>query len=401
MNGLVLALDAANKKSYSQNEFQYSTDIFGWCSSVALSACTISRDTISSPVGNTPLKMAVTGNDPHIGTYNTSTWNIAPAANGQTWVVSVYVKANVATTGEIVLFGANSSGIAFVGGAWLAISGAVVNITTEWTRVSHYITMANANIAFIHTRLDGPETGGTGQTIWWDGLQVERVPAGTTTPTPFTSSYYGGSVYRDLSGNGNNGTLVNTPTYSSANGGYIDFDYTQSENVTFSNTSSLQFLNRLPYTLEAWVYPTRNPGAGNYTGIFDRESNAGSGRDGYNLYFLGSAGTDTYFFTERFTSGTYNQSSVTLSQSITVNNWHHIVGTYDGTTLTLYRNGSSVGTPATTTGNITNTSKSLTIGDRGGQYFGGRISNAKIYNRALTSSEISQNFNALRSRYGI
>ena len=111
MNGLVLGLDAANKKSYSQNEFQYSTDIFGWCSSVDLSACTISRDTVSSPVGNTPLKMAVTGNDPHIGTYNTSTWNIAPAANGQTWVVSVYVKADVATTGEIVLFGANSSGV--------------------------------------------------------------------------------------------------------------------------------------------------------------------------------------------------------------------------------------------------------------------------------------------------
>lgn len=215
-----------------------------------------------------------------------------------------------------------------------------------------------------------------------------------------TKSYPGsGTTWTDLSGNGNNGTLVNTPTYNTS--GYFDFDYTQSENVTFSNTSSLQFLNRLPYTLEAWVYPTRNPGANNWTGIFDRESNAGSGRDGYNLYFLGSVGTDTYFFTERFTSGTYNQSSVTLSQSITVNNWHHIVGTYDGTTLSLYRNGSLVGTPATTTGNITNTSKSLTIGVRGGNYFGGRISNTKIYNRALTTTEIQQNFNALRGRFGV
>ena len=213
-----------------------------------------------------------------------------------------------------------------------------------------------------------------------------------------SKSYPGsGTAWTDLSGNGNTGTLVNTPTYNTS--GYFNFDYTQSENVTFSNTSSLQFLNRLPYTLEAWVYPTRNPGVNNWTGIFDRESNPGSGRDGYNLYFVGSAGTDTYFFTERFTSGSYNPVSVTLNQSVSVNNWHHIVGTYDGTTLTLYRNGSSVGTPVTTTGNITNTSKSLTVGVRGGNYFGGRISNAKIYNRALTAAEIQQNYLATKSRY--
>ena len=213
-----------------------------------------------------------------------------------------------------------------------------------------------------------------------------------------SKSYPGsGTTWTDLSANGNTGTLVNTPTYNTS--GYFDFDYTQSENVTFSNTSSLQFLNRLPYTLEAWVYPTRNPGVNNWTGIFDRESNPGSGRDGYNLYFLGSAGTDTYFFTERFTSGSYNAVPVTLNQSVSVNAWQHIVATYDGTTLTLYRNGSSVGTPVTTTGNITNTSKSLTVGVRGVNYFGGRISNAKIYNRALTAAEIQQNFNALKSRY--
>ena len=215
-----------------------------------------------------------------------------------------------------------------------------------------------------------------------------------------SKSYPGsGTAWTDLSGNGNTGTLVNTPTYNTS--GYFNFDYTQSENVTFSNTSSLQFLNRLPYTLEAWVYPTRNPGVNNWTGIFDRESNPGSGRDGYNLYFLGSATTDTFFTTERFVAGTNSSTSVTLNQSVSVNAWQHIVATYDGTTLTLYRNGSSVGTPVTTTENITNTSKSLTLGVRGGQYFGGNISNSKIYNRALTAAEIQQNFNATRSRFGV
>jgi len=215
-----------------------------------------------------------------------------------------------------------------------------------------------------------------------------------------TKSYPGsGTTWTDLSGTGNNGTLVNTPTYNSS--GYFDFDYTQSENATFSSSSSLQFLNRSPYTLEAWVYPTRNPGANNWTGIFDREDSSIGSRDGYNVYFLGSAGTNTYFFTERFVAGTVANPSVTLVQSVTVNNWSHIVATYDGTTLSLYRNGSLVGTPATSTGNITNTSKTLTIGVRGGNYFGGRISSAKIYNRALTASEIQQNFNALKGRFGL
>jgi len=214
------------------------------------------------------------------------------------------------------------------------------------------------------------------------------------------ASYNGsGTTWTDLSGTGNTGTLVNTPTYNSS--GYFDFDYLQSESVSFNSSSSLQFLNTSPYTLEAWVYPTRNSGTGNYTGIFDRESNPGSGRDGYNMYFLGSATTNTFFFTERFTSGSYNPVSVTLNQSVSVNSWHHIVATYNGTTLTLYRNGSSVGTPATTTGNITNTSKTLTIGVRGGQYFGGRIANTKIYNRSLTASEIQQNYNATKSRFGL
>ena len=215
-----------------------------------------------------------------------------------------------------------------------------------------------------------------------------------------TKSYPGsGTTWTDLSGTGNNGTLVNTPTFDTS--GYFNFDYTQSESVSFSSSSSIQFLNRLPYTLEAWVYPTRNPGASNWTGIFDREDTSTGSRDGYNINFLGSAGTQTTFSTERFVAGTNTFVSYNIDSSLSVNNWSHIVATYNGTTLTLYRNGISVGTPATTTGNITNTSKTLTIGVRGGQYFGGRISNTKIYNRALTASEISQNYNALKYRFGL
>lgn len=213
-------------------------------------------------------------------------------------------------------------------------------------------------------------------------------------------SYSGtGTSWIDISANNNNGTLVNSPTYNSS--GYIDFNYATSQYVSFASASSIQFLNRSPYTLEAWIYPTRNPGALNYTGIFDREDTSTGFRDGYNLFFLGSASTTTYFYSERFVAGTNTSVGYVTDQSTTVNVWQQIVATYDGTTLSMYYNGNSVGTPVTTTGNISNTSKTLTLAVRGGQYFGGRIANAKIYNIGLTAAQVAQNFNAQRGLFGV
>ncbi len=217
-----------------------------------------------------------------------------------------------------------------------------------------------------------------------------------------TKSYPGsGTTWTDLSVNGNNGTLINSPTYTSGTSGYFRFAHASTQYINFASASSLQFLNRSAYTLEAWVYPTRNPGINNWTGIFDREDTSIGSRDGFNLFFLGSASTLTYFTTERFVAGSGVSVSNTVDSSVSVNAWHHIVATYDGTTLLLYRNGVSVGTPITSTGNITNTSKTMTLAIRGGQPFDGRIANTKIYSRALTFQEILQNFEAHRDRYGI
>lgn len=208
-----------------------------------------------------------------------------------------------------------------------------------------------------------------------------------------------GTVWYDLSNNGNNGELLNGVTYNTNNKGSLDFD-AANDYVKFNAADSLKFLNTSPYTLEAWVYPTRNPGASNWTGIFDREDSSTGLRDGYNLFFNGSATTSTFFTTERFTSGTQTGASVAVSSTQSVNAWNHILATYNGTTIALYRNGVLVSSNAST-GNLLNTSKTLQIGTRGGNYFGGRIAGAKIYNRALSLQEIKQNFEALRGRYGI
>lgn len=215
------------------------------------------------------------------------------------------------------------------------------------------------------------------------------------------ASYPGkGSTFYAISPTVLNGTIVNSPTFSTTNSGIFTFVAASTQQVTFANDSSLQFLNTSPYTLDVWVKPTTNPGANNWTGIFNREANLGLGRDGYNLYFLGSASTSTYFTTERFQSGTNTNASITVDQSASVNSWSHLVATYDGSTLKLYRNG-TLASSVSSTGNITNATTSLTIGNRGGQYFTGSIGKVTIYNRALSVSEVNQNYNFLRGRYGI
>ena len=213
-----------------------------------------------------------------------------------------------------------------------------------------------------------------------------------------TKSYPGsGTTWTDLSGNGNNGTLINGPTYNSANGGSISFDGSN-DYVSFASASELRFLNRSPYTLEVWMYPTSNPGSSTWTGLFNREDTSVGSRDGYNFFLNGGSGTLT-LAAQRYYTGTQSGVGYNFNDSDLLNIWHHVVVTYDGTTLRLYRNGVQLNSN-TSTGNITNTSDTLEIGRRyTGSYFIGRLTGQKIYNRALTVTEIQQNFNALKGRY--
>ena len=203
-DGLVLALDAGNKKSFSPNVFPRGTDIYGWYVDTRGNAtahnCTVSRDTINSPVGNSPLKMEITGGDPYLYTYNSAIWNLATASSGDTWTVSFYVKASQSTTGEILLFGSS-------GTAYYEIPNVTYNITTSWQRVTYTGTFSNASTQYIQLRLDGTQTSGSGITIWWDGLQLER----GSTATEFTDKYTLDSSLNerilDLIGEHNHGTL--------------------------------------------------------------------------------------------------------------------------------------------------------------------------------------------------
>lgn len=378
-DGLVLCLDAANPKSYSPNVHPNPTDIYGWVNTSVGNNCTLSRDTITSPVGTTPLKMVITGSDPSTPTYNSAAWNLLPAVSGQTWTVSVWVKGSVATVCELFIMEANSSG------GYLVSGTSAFNVTTSWTRISYTYTLVNVSTTNLQIRLDGTHTGGTGVTIWWDGLQVERSSSITTFNSKTNTN---GTNWFDQSGNAINGTLTNGPTYSSANGGSLVFDGIDD----YAEFSGLQG-NFTVGTLECWVKPTASD---TFFQIVSRTNNSIAGN-----FNITKEVNNTYRFILRVTGTQYN---IYTGISTTPTAWAHLVATYDGITQRFYFNSVLQLTENSVSG-VVDTSVPY-VQNIGRNTTGTGIANAqipvvKIYNRALSNGEVSQNFNALRGRFGI
>lgn len=210
-----------------------------------------------------------------------------------------------------------------------------------------------------------------------------------------------GTVWNDLSGNNNNGTLTNSPTYNAA--GYFTFTEASTQLVAFANNPSLQFLNTAAYTLECWVKITALPAANTWRRVIQRESNPGTGRDGYNFWINGAAnGTDIQFYSERFVLGTQTMVGVNLPFASTGSAWNQWVITYSGSELRMYRNGSLVSGPTADARNISNNTATFVIGNQGGSAaIGGNVASVKVYNIALSAAQVQQNFAANRGRFGI
>lgn len=203
-------------------------------------------------------------------------------------------------------------------------------------------------------------------------------------------SYPGtGTTWFDKSGNGYNGTLTNGPTFSSANGGSIVFDgvndYITGLNNTFMNGATSG-------SFEAWIN-TSNVGSPYYM-IYNTIIGKASGPD--NGFGFNNNGTLLLRLNNVNTSGT---------TTVPLNAWNYVVGTWDATNVKIYLNG-TLETNNATAGRSWEASVYATEIGRvyqgsGGGSFTGKIANCKVYNRALSASEVQQNFNALRGRFGI
>jgi hypothetical protein len=210
-----------------------------------------------------------------------------------------------------------------------------------------------------------------------------------------SKSYPGsGTTWTDLSGNGNNGTLVNGVGYSGDNLGSLVFDgvddYFRLNSFTPISTE---------FTISSFVFPISSGGTDSdrYGGtLFSQDPSSSSQR-----YPLWLRIKDTEIAYSIWNSD--GDGETTDGANITQNNWHYIavIAKKNGI-LKIFRNDFLL--VEGTCPNQGTWNNNFYIGDlRAGRniMFGGYVSNTLVYNRLLSNDEIQQNFNATRSRYGI
>jgi hypothetical protein len=220
-----------------------------------------------------------------------------------------------------------------------------------------------------------------GKSIVTDGL-VFYVDAANENSYPGT-----GTTWSDLVG-GNDGTTTNSPTYSSSNGGYFEFDGTN-QDVDLGNGDDFNVNTTI--TIDAWVNWSGN-NAFDFTPVIDRQTS------GSNTWFFGFNGSSRLHFGSN--GGNIQSTNTTWTEGV----WYHVAGTYNSTGLTgkLYIDGVSDTLSVDNYDAMGATSgRNVRIAGSNSQsrFFNGKIASVKFYNRVLSDAEVLQNYNALKSRF--
>lgn len=213
-------------------------------------------------------------------------------------------------------------------------------------------------------------------------------------------SYPGsGTTWTDLSGCSNNGTLVNGPTYSSANGGSITFDGVN-DYACFS--TSIKGANTDPFTISAVARVSSLDPAKGYVFLGRGFDDPGAYYEGWNMYIAFSSGTSKAQLGITTTSPNIASYSVSGTTTITTNTWYYVTGVWNpGLYLAIYLNGVLEGCVANSSTNLRNSACGFTLGAIGySSFYASSVGSAQAYNRVLSSSEITQNYNALKKRFG-
>lgn len=190
-----------------------------------------------------------------------------------------------------------------------------------------------------------------------------------------------GTTLADRTNKNHSGTLSGA-SWSTAGKTAGALSFNGSNNyVTIADADDLDFTTNL--TLEAWIRPTS---VSSWRNVIMKETTNGLS---YALY-AGSANNRASFY-GRYGS---NENGLNGTTNTPTNTWTHLAATYDGITMRLYVNGSQVSTRAQT-GAIATSSGALRIGGNSvwGEYFSGLIDDVRIYNKALTATEIQTDMN--------
>jgi len=208
------------------------------------------------------------------------------------------------------------------------------------------------------------------------------------------ASYTSGSTLTDIKSSVN-ATLYNSPTYTSSGGKYLTFNGSNTYGITNNLASKLGSTSVV--TLLAWIYPTGN-------GVIVSELGTASTSSGWHESVFEITGGNT------LRVGLWSGSGITqISTSITLNTWNLIALTYDGTTMTGYKNGVSFSSVNFTrsAAHLNGNGEHFAIGlsdatNMGsGAYGAFRLGGFQVYNTSLTADEINRNYMSTAWRFGI
>jgi hypothetical protein len=202
------------------------------------------------------------------------------------------------------------------------------------------------------------------------------------------------------------GSLVNGPIFGSENGGYIRCDGTN-DYIEVLDNPSLNFGSG-SFTVEYWFRKlTTTTGFDNIWGPNKWNTGASPGTNEWIIAIGdGNIGTgNQYSFGVEVGSISYGTGNSPTQLSL--NTWYQLICQRDGASFKTYLNGTltmNVTSPGFTTSSIINNiGRNLRINNSGlnNLYTNADNANIKIYNRALNASEVLQNFNATRARFGV
>lgn len=227
----------------------------------------------------------------------------------------------------------------------------------------------------------GPDTVTTGLVLSLDAANRIGYPGSGTT-------------WFDRSGNSNNGTLVSSPTFSGTNGGILGFNGSN-QYINNIQSSSVQLIDSM--SISCWFKP--NNFAGGRQGLVGR-----NGLNEYTITLETTGGVSLYFASVGQPGDYYNGASqMAFGQTNGVFQNLVVVRDYNTNFVYCYKNGILVSTSSSLAGlnKPTATSGPMTIGFGNGGFYNGSVSLISMYNRALSASEILQNYNVTKSRFGL
>ena len=275
----------------------------------------------------------------------------------------------------------------------------VNNITnrdgTSGPVIAGIVTVSSSSHFVVPTGRTGTRYAGGGENIVKSGLVADL---DTGYGYDASDPYY---LY-DLSGNENNANLINSPIYSTSNSGYFSYD---GSNDYARIQYSPQIVPKNQVSFEAFAYLS------NWDIATDCRVLSCTQGGGWQIG-LNESGyiTSGFFGVMIFINQLSDYTTLRVARSSISSGWHHICATFDGRYATMYIDGSqSVQNDLSPTRTISYSYDSPVLigaeladaGAASGSYWPGYIGPVKIYNRGLSASEVLQNFNALKGRFGL